>query len=61
MNEEQPTGGQLAQLQSVDIQREQEPVVDEQQQADASGLELEELEGGTHQSSGSDMEEPVLR
>ena len=32
--------------------------MDEQQQADANGLELE---GGTYQSSGSDMEEPVLR
>ena len=61
MSEEQPTEGQLAQPQSVDTQREQEPVVDEQQQADASGLDLEELEEGTYQSSGSDMEEPVLR
>ena len=34
---------------------------DKQQQADASGLDLEELEGRTYQSSGSDMEEPVLQ
>ena len=55
------TEGQLAQPQPVDTQREQEPVVDEQQQADASGLAWKNWKRGPINPVGqTDMEEPLL-